>query len=354
MYFYTSDKDKEEICGMVNIGFIGVGRMAKVHIRNIVQGVDNATITAAADPYMNEETENWLKSIGVQKVYKDYRKVLEDPEIAAVMICSSTDTHIPISIEAINAGKHIFCEKPIDSTYEPILKLIDKLEENKNIKFQVGFNRRFDRNFRALREAASSGKLGEPHFIRICSRDSVTPPESYVKVSGGIFLDMMIHDIDMLRYLSGSEVEEVYAVGDVKIAQYFADAGDVDTAVVTFKLKNGVLAVIDNSRKAVYGYDQRAEILGSNGSADISNDMKNKLTVSTPDGMYNDGPVWDTLERYIPAYTAEVQSFVNAIIEDKDTEVNVVDGLQSVVVALACKKSLEERRPVKLSEICDY
>jgi myo-inositol 2-dehydrogenase/D-chiro-inositol 1-dehydrogenase len=336
---------------MINLGFIGAGRMAKVHMRSILAGVSGARIKAAADPYMSKETEEWLKNKGIAEIYSDYKMILQDSQIDAVMICSSTDTHASISIEAIHADKHIFCEKPVDRNFEKILPIIDLLKEKKNIKYQVGFNRRFDHNFRALRNVVDSGKLGDLHFLRICSRDSVTPPESYVKVSGGIFLDMMIHDIDMLRYLSKSDIEEVYAIGNVRIDQYFADAGDIDTAVVTFKLKNGAMAVIDNSRKAVYGYDQRAEIHGSKGSAEQGNDFQNTVSVFTADSVNKDGPVWDTLERYIPAYAAEVSSFIKAIKQDTETEVNVNDGLQSVLIALACKKSLDEKRPVKLSEI---
>jgi myo-inositol 2-dehydrogenase/D-chiro-inositol 1-dehydrogenase len=336
---------------MVRLGFIGTGRMGRVHIKNITTSIEEAFIKSAADPYMDVNTEKWLKSLGINEVYKDYTNILKDPEIDAVIICSSTETHAPISMEAIQAGKHTFCEKPIDRGYEKILSVIELLEKNKNIKYQVGFNRRFDHNFRALRKAVESGSLGDIHLLRICSRDSVTPPESYVRGSGGIFLDMMIHDIDMLRFLSGSDVEEVYAIGNVLVDKYFADAGDVDTAMVTFKLKNGALAVIENSRKAVYGYDQRAEIHGSKGSAEIRNDMKNTLIVSTEDGMFSDGPVWDTLERYIPAYTAEINSFIKSIKEDTAPEVTVNDGLQATLIALACNKSLAENRPVKLSEI---
>jgi len=336
---------------MVTLGIIGTGRMAKVHIRSIVTGVSGVVIKSAADPYMDKETENWLRGMGISDTYLDYKKILEDPEIDAVMICSSTDTHAAISMEAIAAGKHTFCEKPIDQSFEMIMPIVALLNEKKDIKYQVGFNRRFDHNFRALRNAVDSGKLGNLHFIRICSRDSVTPPASYVKISGGIFLDMMIHDIDMLRYLSKSDVEEVYAIGSVMIDQYFADADDVDTAVVTFKLKNGAMAVIDNSRKAVYGYDQRAEIHGSKGCAEIGNDDKNKLAIATADGVCGDGPVWDTLERYIPAYAAEINAFIKAIEEDTETQVNVNDGLQAILIALACKKSLAEGRPVKLSDI---
>lgn len=336
---------------MVNLGIIGVGRMAKVHIHNILTGIPEAKIKAVADPYMNSETEKWLKDKGINEAYLDYKKILDDPAIDAVMICSSTDTHAQISMEAITAEKHTFCEKPIDRSYEKILPLIELLKEKKNIKYQVGFNRRFDHNFSALRKVVDSGKLGDLHFLRICSRDSVTPPESYVRISGGIFLDMMIHDFDLVRYLSKSEVEEVYAVGKVLIHQYFADAGDVDTAVVTLNLKNGALAVIDNSRKAVYGYDQRAEIHGSRGYAELENDFKNSIKVFTADGISAAGPIWDTLERYIPAYIAEVRSFIDVIEQDKEPKVNVNDGLQAILIGLACKKSLAEKRPVKLSEI---
>lgn len=336
---------------MINLGMIGVGRMAKVHIHSILTGVTGVRIKSAADPYMNKETEEWLKNRGINEVYQDYEKILGDPGIDAVMICSSTDTHAQISMEAIEAGKHTFCEKPIDIDYKKILPIVELLNKKKDIKYQVGFNRRFDHNFRALRDAAAAGKLGDLHFIRICSRDSVTPPESYVKISGGIFVDMMIHDIDLVRFFSGSEVEEVYAVGNVLIHQYFADAGDVDTAVVTMKLKNGAIAVIDNSRKAVYGYDQRAEIHGSKGFAELNNDMKNTVRVYTNEGTFSDGPIWDTLERYIPAYAAEITSFISAINENRETEVSVNDGLQAVIVGLACKKSLEGKRPVTISEI---
>lgn len=336
---------------MITLGIIGAGRMAKVHIRSIVTGVSGVRLKAAADPYMTKETEVWLRGMGIEEIYLDYKQILADPQIDAVMICSSTDTHAPISMEAIAAGKHTFCEKPVDQDFTNILPIVDALAKKKHLKYQVGFNRRFDHNFRALRDTVDSGRLGDIHFLRICSRDSVTPPASYVRVSGGIFLDMMIHDIDMIRFLSKSDVEEVYAIGNVLIDQYFADEGDIDTAIVTCKLKNGAMAVIDNSRKAVYGYDQRAEIHGSKGCAEIRNDEKNTILVSTAEGVCGNGPVADTLERYIPAYAAEIASFVKAIEEDRDTEVNVNDGLQSVLIGLACKKSLLENRPVKLSEI---
>lgn len=336
---------------MITIGIIGAGRMAKVHMRCIVAGVPQIRIKSVSDPYMSEETKAFLREIGVENILEDHKPILGDPEIKAVMICSSTDTHAQLSVEAIEAGKHIFCEKPLDQGFEKVLPILDALKNHPEVKFQVGFNRRFDHNFRALRNAIQSGEVGELHFVRVCSRDSVTPPQSYVHVSGGIFLDMMIHDIDIVRYLSGADVEEVYARGNVLIHQYFADEGDVDTAVVSMKLSNGAIAVIDNSRKAVYGYDQRAEVHGSKGAAEIRNDRESALVTSTSGGVCINKPIEDTLERYLPAYTAELVSFAKAVEEGAMTEVSANDGLQAILVGLACTKSLAENRPVALREI---
>ncbi len=336
---------------MVKIGIIGAGRIGQVHGKSILTGVPEAKIEAIADPYLTAEARAWAEGAGIQKISLDYKDIINDPEVDAVLICSSTDTHCPISLEAIAAGKHVFCEKPIDHNLANIYKVIDALKGT-NIKYQVGFNRRFDHNFMAIRQAVAEGKIGEQHIIRITSRDPAPPPISYVKVSGGLFLDMMIHDFDMVRYLSGSEVEEVYAVGAVLVDPEIGKAGDIDTAIVTLKLKNGALAVIENSRKAVYGYDQRAEVFGSKGSIQCTNDTSNNTTLATVDGVVSDKPLWFFLERYMGAYQLEIKRFVNAIVNDTPTDVGVMDGLAPVIIGLAAKKSLEEGRPVKLSEIC--
>lgn len=336
---------------MVKMGVIGAGRMAMVHIRGIVSGVPNVKIKSVADPNITDATKKELNQLGILNTFMDHRSILDDPEIQAVLIASSTDTLAKFSVESLEAGKHTFCEKPVGRSIESIIPVVEAVNRHPELKYQVGFNRRFDHNFRALYETVKQGKLGQLHFLRVCSRDSVTPPQSYVSISGGIFLDMMIHDIDLIRYFAQSNVEEVYAIGNVLIDQYFADEGDVDTAIVTMKFKNGAMGVIDNSRKAVYGYDQRAEIHGSLGCAELNNDIKNNVMVSTADGVRNDGPVWDTLDRYIAAYKAEMSSFINAIVKDLKPIVSINDSLQAVLVGLACKKSLAEKRPVKLSEI---
>lgn len=335
---------------MVNIGIIGAGRIGQVHAKSILSGVPNAKIVAIADPFMNDKTAAWAKANGIENVYLDYKKIIEDKSIDAVLICSSTDTHSPISLEAIKAGKHVFCEKPIDHDLGKIREVMDALKGT-NLKYQVGFNRRFDHNFRAVRQAVVDGKIGEQHVIRISSRDPEPPPVAYVKVSGGLFLDMMIHDFDMVRYLSGSEVDEVYAVGAVLVDPEIGKAGDVDTAIVTLKLKNGALAVIDNSRKAVYGYDQRAEVFGSKGCVANGNDAESTAVISTVDGVVSEKPLWFFLQRYMQAYQNEIRSFVDAIESDKPTEVGAADGLAPILIGLAAKKSMEEGRPVKISEI---
>lgn len=275
---------------------------------------------------------------------------MADPEIKAVLICSSTDTHSPISVEALQAGKHVFCEKPIDHDLENIKKVIDAVKETGN-KYQVGFNRRFDHNFMAVKDAIDSGKIGKLETIRIMSRDPEPPAIDYVKISGGIFLDMMIHDFDMVRYLSGKEAEEVYAVGGVMVDPAIGEAGDVDTAMVTIKLEDGTLAHIDNNRRAAYGYDQYAEAFGSLGAAATGNDRASECVISTDAGVSAEKPLFFFLERYMDAYAYEIKCFIDAVVNDTDTKVNVMDGLEPVRMGLAATKSLKEGRPVKMSEI---
>ena len=303
-----------------------------------------------ADPFLSEETADWAKSMGVEKTTKDYKEIINDPEIDAVLICSSTDTHSPISIEAIKAGKHVFCEKPIDHDVEKIMEVIKALEGT-NIKYQVGFNRRFDHNFQSLQEAVAQGKVGTPQIIKITSRDPEPPSIDYVKVSGGIFLDMMIHDFDMVRFLAGCDAQEVYVQSANLVDPAIGEAGDVDTAVITLKMENGAIAVIDNCRKAVYGYDQRAEVFGSEGMAAISNDSQSNVVISNTQGVTGEKPMFFFLERYLDAYGKEIAAFIDAIENDKDTPLNVYDGLKPVLMGLAAKKSSLEHRPVKISEI---
>ena len=315
---------------MINIGIIGAGRIGRVHGESISKFVPNAKVKAIADPFLNDNTIAWANALGITETYTDYKKILADKDIQAVLICASTDMHSPLSIEAIQAGKHVFCEKPIDHDVNKIKEVLDVVNAS-GLKYQVGFNRRFDHT----------------------SRDPEAPPIEYVKVSGGIFLDMTIHDFDMVRYLSGSEVTEVFAVGSVTVDPAIGEAGDIDTAVITLKLANGATAVIDNCRKAVYGYDQRAEVFGTKGAIAISNDSNSNAVFSGEEGVVAEKPMYFFLERYMMAYAHEVKSFVDAIENDTETEVNANDGLQPVLIGLAAKKSVQEGRPVTIKEIAD-
>lgn len=336
---------------MLKIGIIGAGRIGKVHLESISYHVKNATVTAMADPFMNEETEKLIRSYGVSKVTKDYKDILNDKDIDAVLVCSSTDTHAAISIEAINAGKHVFCEKPVDHSIEKIQAVADALKEHPDIKFQVGFNRRFDHNFAAIRKAYDDGKIGEAHILKITSRDPEPPNPAYIKVSGGIFLDMTIHDFDMACFLTDSDVEELYVNSAVLVDPAIGEQGDVDTAIITMKMTNGALAVIDNSRKAAYGYDQRAELFGSKGMVATSNDTVSSAVISNADGVTGEKPLFFFLERYMDSFSEEMRQFTEAVINDTEVPVGIHAGLQSVKIGLAARKSVEEHRPVKISEI---
>ncbi|MBR3271472.1 MAG: inositol 2-dehydrogenase [Clostridia bacterium] len=335
---------------MMNVGIIGAGRIGKVHGESIMRYVKNATVKAIADPFMNDETKAWAAGLGITEVYADYHKILEDDAIEAVLICSSTDTHSAISLEAIAAGKHIFCEKPIDHDVNKILEVKQALE-NSALKYQVGFNRRFDHNFKAARAAVADGKIGTLDVLKICSRDPGAPPVAYVKVSGGIFLDMTIHDFDMVRFMSGEEVEEVFAYGAVRVDPAIGEAGDIDTAVISMKLQSGAIAVIDNSREASYGYDQRVEAFGRKGQVAVSNDTDSTAVLSDADGVHAEKPLYFFLQRYMQAYVDEISEFIDCITNDKAVSVGIDCGLQPVLIGLAAKRSLAENRPVKIAEI---
>lgn len=330
----------------LRIGVIGAGRIGKLHANNLVNHVSGAELVAISDVY-----EPAAKALGEQlgvAYYSDYHKILEDASIDAVFICSSTDTHSPISVEAARAGKHIFCEKPIDHDLDKIKVVLDEVKKV-GVKYQVGFNRRFDRNFKHVHEVVKNGGIGDVHIVKVTSRDPEAPPLSYVKLSGGIFVDMTIHDFDMVRYLSGSEVTEVSAVGACLVNPEIGAAGDVDTCIITLKFANGALGVIDNSRQAVYGYDQRVEVFGSKGCITADNETPNNTTHYTAEGVMREKPLWFFLERYNDAFIAEENAFVDACLNDKPTAVSAFDGLQPVRIAIAAKESCEKNGvPIKV------
>ena len=333
----------------LNIGIIGAGRIGKVHMQSITYNVPTAKVLGITDVF-KDGLQELADKYGIEKVYDDYKEMLADKDIDAVLVCSSTDTHADISIEAAKAGKHVFCEKPVDLTPEKVKAVIDAVAEA-GVKLQVGFNRRFDHNFAHVRSLINEGKVGNLELIKITSRDPEPPPAEYAAVSGGMFLDMTIHDFDMARFLAGSDVTEVYASATCLVDPAIGEAGDVDTAMINLKFENGALGVIDNSRRAAYGYDQRIEVFGSLGAAMASNDTPTNVTVMNSDGVTTDKPLYFFLERYMQSFRDEMVQFVDAVLNDKPTPTTGLDGLNSILVALAAKKSVKEGRPVKISEI---
>ncbi|MBL8175369.1 MAG: inositol 2-dehydrogenase [Bryobacterales bacterium] len=333
----------------LNIGLIGAGRIGKVHGETIAFRVPEASLVAVTDA--NPEAAAALAArCAIPHVATNAGEVFANKDIDAVLICSSTNTHADLAVQAAEAGKHIFCEKPIDHTLEKIDRALEAVARN-NVKMQVGFNRRFDANFARVRQSILSGEIGTPHLMHIVSRDPGPPPISYIKVSGGMFLDMTIHDFDMARFLIGEEVTEVYAAAGVRVDPEIGNAGDVDTAVILLRFANGVIGTIDNCRMAPYGYDQRVEVLGSKGAISTENQYPNRAVVSTAESVRRDLPLNFFMERYLDSFERELREFVAAVVNDRPTPVTAADGRVPVVMALAAKKSYLEGRPVKLSEV---
>jgi len=331
------------------VGLIGAGRIGRVHAENLAYRVPEANLVAVSDIFV-EAAEKLSADFEIPATYKDHRSIMEDKTIEAVVICSSTDTHSMMIKEAAAAGKHIFCEKPIDHDLSKIDRALAVVEQA-GVKLQVGFNRRFDPNFQRVREIVAAGDIGDPHILQITSRDPGPPPIEYIKVSGGIFLDMTIHDFDMARFLMGEEVEEIYATGGVRVDPQIGEAGDIDTAIITLRFESGAIGTIDNSRKAIYGYDQRVEVFGSEGVVKVSNNTPHTAVVSNANGVHSPLPLFFFIERYAEAYVAEMKEFIECIQQDTVPPVTGIDGRIPVVMAYAAKKSLEENRPVKLTEV---
>ena len=324
----------------ITTGILGAGRIGRLHGDNILRmnGVD---LKAVADPYA--DFGSWPEA--AVATGEDPDLVLGDDSIEAVLICSPTPTHADFIERAAAAGKHVFCEKPIDLEPDRIRRTLAAVDQA-GVKLQVGFNRRFDPTFATVKRAVDNGEIGEIHLVKITSRDPEAPPADYVASSGGIFLDMTIHDFDMVRFLSGAEIVEVHAYGAVLIDPAIGTAGDVDTAVTTLRLSNGALAVIENSRQAVYGYDQRVEVFGSKGSAEALNEAPAQVRLSTADGIRNEKPLYFFLERYQASFVSELETFFACVRDDQAPPVDGRDGLMSVVAGLAATRSRAVNRPV--------
>ena len=334
---------------ITRVGVIGAGRIGQLHMNNIRQNVANARIVALADIAF-EHAQTVGEKLGISDVYPDPAPIFADANIDAVLICSSTDTHAALIEDAARAGKHIFCEKPIALDLETIDQALEAVAKA-GVSLQIGFNRRFDPNFAEAKRLVDEGALGAVHIVRVTSRDPEPPPIGYVASSGGMFLDMSIHDFDMARFIAGSEVVEVYAVGGVLVDPAIGEAGDIDTAIVTLKFASGALGTIDNSRQAVFGYDQRLEVFGEKGQICVGNPKPHTAVLSQVQGDSAPPLMHFFLERYSDSFAIETKAFFDAIQNGTETPVTGIDGRAPVAIALAAKLSLIEGRPVKLSEI---
>jgi len=333
----------------VRVGIIGAGRIGRVHGGALAYRLPEAVPVAVMDANM-EAARALAEACGIPHVAESAEEMFAAEDIEAVLICSPTGTHADMIERAARAGKHIFCEKPIDHKLERIDRALEAVTKA-GVKLQVGFNRRFDANFARVRRAVESGEIGAPHLLHIVSRDPAPPPIAYIAGSGGIFLDMTIHDFDMARFLIGDEVEEIYTAAAVRVDPEIGKAGDLDTAVIVLRFRNGVIGTIDNSRKAVYGYDQRVEILGSEGAIATGNCYPNECVISTASSVRKDLPLNFFMERYAQSFVNELRAFVTAVREDQPVPVTGADGRIPVVMALAARRSYDDHRPVRLEEI---
>jgi myo-inositol 2-dehydrogenase/D-chiro-inositol 1-dehydrogenase len=332
----------------LGIGVIGVGRIGAMHARLLAGQVAGARVVAVTDPLAD-----MAAALGEElrvAVAHDTDELVARGDVEAVAICSSTETHAPLIAAAAEAGKAIFCEKPVSHDLVEVDRALAAVSEA-GVPFQIGFNRRFDPAHQSVRDAVAAGEVGDPHIVRITSRDPYPPPASYVRVSGGIFLDMTIHDFDMARYVTGSEVVEVYACGAVRIDPSFADTGDVDTALVVLRHEDGCITTIDNSRQAAYGYDQRVEVFGSRGMAASENPLRHTGIVRTAAGTGAPALPDFFLERYVPSYIREWEAFAAAVTGGSETPVGPVDARAPLVIGLAAARSMHEGRPVRVEEV---
>ncbi len=333
----------------VKIGVIGAGRIGKVHVATLAQFVPDAEVVIIADANI-EEAKALANKFGIKKWADNYKEVITATDVDAVVICSPTNTHTQYIIEAAENGKDIFCEKPIDLSIDLIKNAIDAVKKH-NVKMMIGFNRRFDPNFLKIKEMVDEGKIGTPHILKITSRDPAPPPAEYSAVSGGMFLDMTIHDFDMAQYIVNSDVVEVYTKATVLVDPEIGKAGDVDTAIITLTFANGTIGVIDNSRKAVYGYDQRLEIFGSEGMVNVDNNYPENHRYYSKNDISGSLPLNFFMDRYTQSYMNEMITFCNLLCGKIENTVSGEAGLNAVAIAIAAKKSYLEKRPVKLDEI---
>ena len=324
----------------INLAILGLGRIGKIHAENIIS-LSECNLKIIIDPI--SDFDNNFTNLGI-KQSKRFEDLLNESDIDGVLICSPSKYHVSQIKNLSKLTKNIFCEKPLGLSIEEILN-VKSLVAKKNLNLHIGFNRRYDPDFSELKRCILNDEIGDLHMIKITSRDPAPPPISYIKKSGGIFLDMTIHDFDMVKYLSGSEISELYVKGDCFVDPEIEKANDVDTAIINMSLKNGVLATINNSRQAVYGYDQRIEVLGSKGVLKVGNKLLNKVVKGTKEGFISSNPQNFFIDRYEQSYKKELINFVQSIKGDLVDHADADDGLHALKAGLAANNSLVNNAP---------
>ena len=330
----------------VRLGLLGAGRIGQTHARSIA-ATEGAKLVAVADPVEAAVTAV-VRMTGARAVSPE--ALLNDPAIEGVLIATPTDLHADLIERAADAGKTIFCEKPLDLDLSRAQQGV-AAAARRGVPLMTGFNRRFDPSFRRLRQEIDGGRIGDVELVQITSRDPSPPPLAYIERSGGLFRDMMIHDLDMARFLVGESIVEVSAAGSALVDEAIGDAGDVDTAVALLRSSGGRLCVISNSRRAVYGYDQRIEVHGSAGMLSAGNPVATTVTRADGSGFATD-PLNDFfMDRYADAYRLEMAAFC-AVVRGADVPYpNGHDGLAALAIADAASESLATGRTVAVKRL---
>lgn len=330
----------------LKLGLIGVGRQGHNHYENLITMPD-VDLQYICDLKVDDQ---WKKDYAnVPHVVKDYHEVLADPEIEAVLIVTSTDTHAGIVLDAAKAHKHIFCEKPFSlTTPESKVREILKIVEDNHLKLQMGFNRRMDPQFRDIYERVRKGAIGSPQIVKTTSRDPFVLDKELIKRVGTLPYDFTIHDLDMVRYMMGSNITEIYAKGGTLIDPTLKEINDVDTIALVLEFENGSFGLIDNSRQAVYGYDERVEVFGSEGMLKAENVSNSTVEMYTDKQEEKKNPLPIFMSRYHEAYLNEIHSFVNAVIEDKAVVATGIDAIMAQRAAIAVDQSIKLGKPIKV------
>lgn len=331
----------------INIGILGLGRIGKIHLENLTKW-EGVKVLAAMNP--SKEGQSFAHRFNVPLVTSDADAVINHPDIHAIIVCSPTNAHSDQVIKAAKAGKAIFCEKPLDLSLEKVRQTLQVVKEA-NVPLMLAFNQRMDPNFASVKQQLNEGRVGHIHTVHITSRDPEPPPISYIKTSGGLFMDMAIHDFDMARFIVGKEVVEVFAKGYNLIDPEIGKAGDFDTGIIVLTFEDSITVIIENSRKAVYGYDQRLEVFGSLGMVKADNPLKTTSTYMDEHGAHLPRLLDHFMERYVVSYQREMAAFIGALQKNQAMPITGEDGLKAMIIAEAANRSVKLKRPVLMSEV---